>query len=330
MTSVEKVHFAVVLVLFLSFGHAAEAGCPEPYDEETCEGVCYDCDVGGTEQICCDLTADQDRIILIEDTEPIAYGTIHIGQGSEDDFCCTASDMGVSACAYVVIDADPGSSTSMDWVCLQDSTASGCENRISGLQYWTAGADIDTDGGNDLVLTSPSGAYDDTVNVGSGDDVVYTYDGEDTIYGMSGDDIIHAGDGADVIDGGYDGDGVWAGSGPDTIDGGNGGDGLRGEGHADTIEGGADDDNLFGGSGNDDVMGDGGEDFVGGDAGDDCLCGGSSGTGLNDDGDPDTLNGNASDVNGDLCYYYSTEGDTGSNCDHVDTDSDTDDCLCGP
>ena len=92
--------------------------------------------------------------------------------------------------------------------------------------------------------------FDDNINTGSGDDV---------IYGELGDDDINAGSGDDIIDGGVGDDTIYAGSDNDTVTGGAGNDTIFGQGGDDIINGGEGDDtvtfsegdNIEGGSGND-------------------------------------------------------------------------------
>jgi Ca2+-binding RTX toxin-like protein len=325
---------ALGVTSMLGFGTMARADCPSPYNGLSCGGVCYDCDSGGTQQVCCDLTSQNDNLFLIEDGagDPYAYGTTFVGGGgSEVSFCCdgTSLEMNTSSAVYVIIDAGSGN----DNICLQDSTAPGCEDRIANLQVWPADSDITAGTGSDVVRTCNSGAYDDYVDAGSGNDTVSTFAGDDTIYGMANDDTLLGGDGIDTIDGGYDIDTIGGGSGDDVLDGSNGVDTINGDADDDVIHGGDNGDYLYGGTGDDDVVGDNGADFIGGDDGDDCLCGGSVGTGTNSDSAIDTLNANASGVNGDACYYESgyPDYDVAVNaavlCDAVN-DSSAADCPC--
>jgi Ca2+-binding RTX toxin-like protein len=105
----------------------------------------------------------------------------------------------------------------------------------------------------------------DTFSGDSGQNNVYSYEGNDTIYTQGGNDY------------------VWAGSGLDTVYGGDGDDQIRGEGDndilfgdagADTLWGGASNDTLKGGTENDILYGEDGNDTLYSDAGVDYIDGG--------------------------------------------------------
>jgi Ca2+-binding RTX toxin-like protein len=105
-----------------------------------------------------------------------------------------------------------------------------------------------------------SGAGDDIVHGGDGNDRIDYGTGADTVYGGAGDDQIDDAPGeivstdANYLDGGAGNDTIWAGGGDDTLIGGTGDDTLSGEGDNDTLEGGAGDDWIDGGSGSDTVV----------------------------------------------------------------------------
>ncbi|WP_263627221.1 beta strand repeat-containing protein [Stappia stellulata] len=102
-----------------------------------------------------------------------------------------------------------------------------------------------------------SGAGDDIVYGGDGNDRIDYGTGADTVYGGAGDDRIDDAPGeiistdANHLDGGAGNDTIWAGGGDDTLIGGTGDDRLYGEQDDDTLEGGAGDDFIDGGDGTD-------------------------------------------------------------------------------
>jgi Ca2+-binding RTX toxin-like protein len=121
--------------------------------------------------------------------------------------------------------------------------------------------------GDDRIFT---GDGNDRVDAGSGDDVVSTGAGDDYVDGQDGDDRIVSGDGADVVYGGRGDDTLWAGDGNDHVEGGSGADTLHAGDGDDLVSGGRDDDRLYGGTGDDNLFGGRGGDTVdGGFGGDD-------------------------------------------------------------
>ncbi|WP_425089387.1 cadherin-like domain-containing protein [Stappia sp.] len=105
-----------------------------------------------------------------------------------------------------------------------------------------------------------SGAGDDIVYGGDGNDRIDYGTGADIVYGGAGDDRIDDAPGqiisedANHLDGGAGNDMIWAGGGDDTLIGGTGNDRLYGEQDDDSLEGGAGDDFIDGGDGNDTVV----------------------------------------------------------------------------
>jgi len=118
-------------------------------------------------------------------------------------------------------------------------------------------------GGHDDIYASD---YADTISGGSGDDLIFAYDGRDRIYGDSGFDTIYGGAGNDTMSGG---------SGDDDLYGGSGNDKLFGDTGWDLLSGGSGHDTIEGGSGNDFIEGNGGNDVIWGGPGDDDLFGDS-------------------------------------------------------
>ncbi|UTW56229.1 M10 family metallopeptidase [Kordiimonas sp. SCSIO 12610] len=122
--------------------------------------------------------------------------------------------------------------------------------------------------GADLVIgasgndTIGGGTGDDTLNGGAGNDTFYGGKGDvpddgfnDVINAGDGDDIVFASGGRDSVNGGAGDDLLFSGGAVDTVDGGAGNDTIYGGGGDDLFTGGADADTFafFGGNGNDTV-----------------------------------------------------------------------------
>ncbi|MDX1253220.1 MAG: putative Ig domain-containing protein, partial [Gammaproteobacteria bacterium] len=86
-------------------------------------------------------------------------------------------------------------------------------------------ANTPTDG-DDVLYGTPDG---ETLDAGSGNDIVLGLAGNDTGVGGEGNDVIHGGDGDDVLDGGAGDDVIRGGWGVDQLSGGTGRDALYGE-----------------------------------------------------------------------------------------------------
>ena len=102
----------------------------------------------------------------------------------------------------------------------------------------------------------------DTLNGGSGADLILGYDGGDTLNGKAGNDVIEGSRGFNLMSGGDGNDVLLAGSDENLMLGGNGADQLVGSDGADALLGGAGDDTLFGGKGLDIVVGGDGNDLM--------------------------------------------------------------------
>lgn len=109
---------------------------------------------------------------------------------------------------------------------------------------------VDSGAGDDFIM---GGAGNDRIDSGEGDDTVYGGAGRDDIFGNSGDDDVSGGEGNDV---------VYGGDGNDFMTGTTGDDYLEGGAGDDTVWGGAGNDILSGGRDNDRLEGDGGNDTV--------------------------------------------------------------------
>ena len=201
----------------------------------------------------------------------------------------------------------------------------------------------------DDIYTQNTGRLIGVLDMGAGDDIVYTGAGSQTIFGGTGKDKISAGDGDDFISGGGDRDILHGGAGNDFISGGagrdtiNGGDGEDYAVYEDAAEGvvvdlgagtarggGGDDtlisiENLLGSAYGDTLIGDTGSNVLRGIGGDDILQGGGGDDVLEGGAGADTLDGgdgqdfadyrtSASGVTVDLTAgtgaYGEAEGDT--------------------
>ncbi|WP_438991899.1 Hint domain-containing protein [Lentibacter sp.] len=96
---------------------------------------------------------------------------------------------------------------------------------------------VTTGDGDDTIL----GAQDNTgltLSSGAGNDNVRGGDGDDTIDGGTGNDTLRGDDGSDSVDGGEGDDSLFGGDGDDSLTGGDGDDRLLGQDGADVIDGG--------------------------------------------------------------------------------------------
>lgn len=164
-------------------------------------------------------------------------------------------------------------------------------------------------GGNDTILGS---IYNDALDGGDGDDILYSYGGNDSIRGGNGIDYLNGGAGNDRLTGEAGNDQLYGENGVDWLDGGAGNDYL---------DAGAGDDVLVGGAGNDTMFGQLGNDTLFADSGDDILDGGAG---------SDRLWGNAGDdqyqYNG-LGFDYVNDGVTNGGDARLDATYDVEDVL---
>ncbi len=166
-----------------------------------------------------------------------------------------------------------------DVIVLLDSHGDGsASDGQGGLDALVSIEEIETGGGNDLILLSgpgtnrvASGDGDDVVATGDGRDEVWAGGGADTVALEAGDDWAAGEDGADSLDGGVGRDTLAGGEGADTLAGGTGDDWLAGQ---------QGDDVAFGGEGADTLNGGEGADTLDGGEGDDLLSFASLSTGV--------------------------------------------------
>lgn len=109
-------------------------------------------------------------------------------------------------------------------------------------------ATIDGGAGNDRIF---GGAGNDRIQAGEGNDHVDGGAGDDYVDGSFGDDVLIGGDGHDTLYGGEGSDALYGNAGDDYLDGYLGYDVLVGGDGSDILSGGADDDLLFGEDGDD-------------------------------------------------------------------------------
>lgn len=134
---------------------------------------------------------------------------------------------------------------------------------LIGASYNTESETVVTTGGGQNVLWAGTGrdtiVGDDSADIlggGEGDDAINGNGGNDTIYGGVGsatnnEDTIEGGSGADIIFAGSDEDTISGGTGNDTIFGGSADDQIDAGSGSDIVWGGPGDDTITGGNGND-------------------------------------------------------------------------------
>jgi Ca2+-binding RTX toxin-like protein len=124
----------------------------------------------------------------------------------------------------------------------------------------------------DKTKVTCAGAEEVSVSLGSGNDVfvnisglvAYAYgnSGNDTLNGGTGRDVLRGGSGNDTVNGGAGNDYVYGETGNDKVYGGTGNDRMYGDSGSDQLHGGAGRDLIRDGSGNDRVYGDAGNDVL--------------------------------------------------------------------
>ncbi|MDP2087523.1 MAG: Hint domain-containing protein [Gemmobacter sp.] len=165
-------------------------------------------------------------------------------------------------------------------------------------------ADVQPPGGTWQSLTDNStyigtGVYAgaDSLDGGTGDDLIHGEGGNDSIWGGTGADVIYGGLGNDTIRLGVDAnaDLAYGGDGDDVIFSEHTStavaDTIHGDAGNDSITGAAGIELIFGGAGHDTLSGAGGNDTLHGDAGNDDLFGGDGNDSLFGGADDDTLTG---------------------------------------
>ena len=157
-------------------------------------------------------------------------------------------------------------------------------------------------------------SLDNTINGGSGKDIVRGADGNDSILGNAGNDYLLGGSGADTLSGGNGNDSILGSAGKDKLYGGNGTDTLYGGDNNDILYGQNGNDYLNGGAGNDKLYGGDGTDKLYGSTGKDSLFGGAENDTLKDGDGNDYLSGGTGNDKllggdgADTFYYASGDG----------------------
>jgi serralysin len=176
-----------------------------------------------------------------------------------------------------------------------------------------SGADVIKTGAGNDIITDLGGT--NTISAGAGNDSVEGGAGADTINGEAGINTLSGGAGADIINGGAQ---------VDTITGGDGNDLIKAGSGDDWISGGLGMDTLYGGAGNDIVYGDDGADRIFGEAGNNTLYGGAGMDSITGGANNDTIyGGDDADVilggNGINLVYGDAGNDTITGGTGIDT-----------
>ncbi|MFN3235374.1 MAG: VCBS domain-containing protein, partial [Gammaproteobacteria bacterium] len=143
---------------------------------------------------------------------------------------------------------------------------------ISCIRVCNGEVTIDLGSGDQVVYGTNC---DDVIISGSGDDTIKSKGGDDYIFSGSGDDTINSGAGDDIIISGMGNDVIKAGSGDDLIISGDGDDTIRAGSGDDIIISGSGADYIFAGSGDDLIISGDGDDIIKAGAGDDIIISGS-------------------------------------------------------
>lgn len=149
--------------------------------------------------------------------------------------------------------------------------------------------------GTESADTLNSGSGDDVIIAVGGDDILRGGDGLDRIDGGLGNDQIEGGNNSDILLGDFGDDVIKGGSGGDRIEGNEGDDTLRGNEGADRVLGGLGMDKMFGDEGDDYLSGGGSSDVIRGGEGEDILLGGSGEDRLLGETGDDVLKGGSGD-----------------------------------
>lgn len=155
-----------------------------------------------------------------------------------------------------------------------DDTLSGASTNFGGENEPQSNFTDTINGGSGADVISGLGGNDSLVG-SNGADQISAGDANDTVQGDAGADLVSGGNGADSIVAGSGGDMVWGDAGNDTAYGGSGADVMLGGDGADRLYGGWGADKLSGGGQNDTLFGDTGYDRLYGDEGNDQLYGGA-------------------------------------------------------
>ena len=260
--------------------------------------------------------------------------TMRLLDASGTPLAWSGQSTGQTGLTYLNNDFHQGATTRQGSVTLAAGQTYTIEVRVwenEGAQVLSA--DVSPPGGTWESLTNNTthigtGVYsgNDSLDGGTGNDIIYGEGGNDSIWGGTGADVLYGGAGNDTIRLGADGnaDLAYGGDGDDvivtehtstsvadTVYGDDGNDSVTGGAGIEVIHGGAGNDTLTGGAGNDTLHGDADTDDLSGGGGNDSLFGGS--------GNDTLTGGTGNDV---------MQGGTGSDLFVLD-DSDGTDAITG-
>jgi Ca2+-binding RTX toxin-like protein len=256
---------AILISVLVPWGASADDcanDMPAPYDTAGCDPMTSGntCEYNAGKVECYGTDTKDVMHIISSNNDPIAYGVLDVGGGNYR-FCCDVNEMDNDTWPLYIelYDGD-------DELCLHDAGTGWCAN-VLGANPWPANTTILAGGDDDRITTAYNGgAYVDTVELGNGDDVAYTWAGADDVLGESGDDEIYLGAGNDKADGGTG---------------------------SDSLYGNDNDDTLIAGTGGTQAS----PDYMIGGANTDCVCGGTNIAGGTNDSGYDVLNA-------ETCYYW--------------------------
>lgn len=271
MTSV----FLFLFSLFIVFGSLAEANCPSPYDDDSCNSECVRVFNGaGEDSVKCDFTDETGSVEAhtVTDYDGV-YGTPNYSIFGETpsggEFCCWFDDPANDITLVWLDGSDYDDFLECNWAEEnlyylpgdQDYTVLAC--RIDGHEGEDT-IDGSDDGAGEINLIQ--GCLHDECDFLLGNahvDHIHAFDGGDWAAGGGGGDTLHGGGGDDIMFGD---------EGPDTLNGNGGDDLMTGEEGDDIVKGHTGADQLLGGDDDDVLCGGGGTgDVLSGDAGVDAL-----------------------------------------------------------
>lgn len=231
----------------------------------------------------------------------VKRGEVHTGNGNDAIVIGGTSNTDTNPGFSDVFEVNTGAGK--DCVIFQPASAGSVKNSpyINYEDGHSTTTNVDLGNGNDIFNSQGDGLNygshlfksADNVFGGSGNDQIYTGDGNDCADGGTNADYIDAGDGNDIVVGGTGVDTLYGGNGNDTIDGGTDNDYIEAGDGDDEVDGGTNADTIEGNAGNDVLDGNAGNDLLYGNDGNDAIHGGNGADTIVAGTGNDTIHGGA-------------------------------------